>query len=30
MLISAVLVGLFIVRIHSAAPPIPETPDPVL
>ncbi|MFZ1915991.1 MAG: hypothetical protein WAU58_00330 [Terriglobales bacterium] len=28
MLTSAVLVGFFIVRIHSAAPPIPETPDP--
>jgi hypothetical protein len=29
MLTSAVLVGFLIVRIHSAAPPIPESPDAV-
>ncbi len=29
MLASAVLVGLFIVRIHSAAPPIPDSRDAV-
>ena len=30
MLTSAMLVGLFIVRLHSVAPAIPETADPVL